>query len=481
MNTKRFLAALISMVMVISLLPVIVNASNGTTETIYWALTYSQNSSKPDTLILSSEEVTGAYSGTTDGVFTGTSEIPWYANRSTIKFIDIKDKISPTSTASWFYKLSNVEIITGLENIDTSNVTDMSNMFAYCSKLLSLDVSTFNTSNVTDMHNMFMHCDRLLSLNISGFDTKNVRDMSNMFFYCFELESLNVSHFNTSNVTNMYRTFGSCAALESIDVSSFDTSKVIDMSDMFYSCGSLLTLDVTGFNTENVTNMNGMFTSCYKLKSLDITNFNTSKVTNMGGLFSNCSSLESIDLSKLNTDNVTDMSSMFHGCSSLKTIDLSKFNAQNVSSFYMMLKNLSGTETLILSESMAANITSTSLTIDKPWYHSDGTECTTTAQMKEKGAGTYTKTKPVISITLNKDNVKVNNYSSGKLILASYNTDFSLLDCKIIPNNTISGEEISIVSTALNTNGASFIKAFLWSDTSLLTQLCDSEYVSLLN
>lgn len=39
----------------------------------------------------------------------------------------------PTSTRSWFYRFWNLQHIDGMENLNTSEVTDMSSMFAYCS------------------------------------------------------------------------------------------------------------------------------------------------------------------------------------------------------------------------------------------------------------------------------------------------------------------------------------------------------------
>ncbi|MCR5483356.1 MAG: DUF285 domain-containing protein, partial [Bacilli bacterium] len=42
-----------------------------------------------------------------------------------------------------------------LESFNTSNVTDMSQMFGDMSNLTSLDVSSFDTSKVTNMGKMF--------------------------------------------------------------------------------------------------------------------------------------------------------------------------------------------------------------------------------------------------------------------------------------------------------------------------------------
>ena len=54
-----------------------------------------------------------------------------------------------------FLSLSNLIKISGLENLTTAIVTDMSEMFKNCSHLSSLNLSSFNTENVTKMNYMF--------------------------------------------------------------------------------------------------------------------------------------------------------------------------------------------------------------------------------------------------------------------------------------------------------------------------------------
>ena len=200
---------------------------------------------------------------------------------------------TPTSLYKFFCYLSELEIITGLEYLNTANVTDMSYMFYGCSKLTSLDVTNFNTANVTNM--------------------------SSMFSSCLSLTSLDVTHFNTAKVTNMNKMFCNCSALTSLDVTKLNTANVTDMSYMFYSCSKLTSLDVTNFNTANVTNMSSMFSNCLSLTSLYLTNFNTEKVTNMSRMFFSCLSLTTIYASsKFVTTLVTDSSKMFYDCEKLK-------------------------------------------------------------------------------------------------------------------------------------------------------------------
>ena len=54
-------------------------------------------------------------------------------------------------------------------------------MFGNTKSLKELDVSSFNTSNVTDMSNMFYLCYKLYNLDISGFDMSKVTKMTEMF------------------------------------------------------------------------------------------------------------------------------------------------------------------------------------------------------------------------------------------------------------------------------------------------------------
>jgi len=204
--------------------------------------------------------------------------------------------IANESMIGYFYEFSNMTS-TDLSALDTSEATNMSQMFFNCRSLTSLDVSNFNTSEVTDMSDMFAGCNSLTSLDLRNFDTSKVTDMNNMF--------------------------AGCSSLTSLDLRNFDTSKVTDMNDMFSSCSSLTSLDLRNFDTSNVTSMGGMFSSCSSLTSLDLRNFDTSKVTTMGYMFEYCSSLTSLDLRNFDTSNVTFMRGMFGGCSKLTQITVS--------------------------------------------------------------------------------------------------------------------------------------------------------------
>ena len=230
--------------------------------------------------------------------------------------------IRPTTTKGWFDGCSKLAGVQGLSKLDTSKVTDMSDMFSGCSGLASLDVSKFDTSNVTNMNFMFCGCSGLTSLDVSGFDTSNVTNMGVMFASCRSLTSLDVSKFKTGNVTIMNQMFYNCRDLALLDVSGFDTRNVKTMYEMFCDCRSLTSLDVSKFKTGNVTDMGDMFYGCWSLTSLDVSGLDTSKVERMSSMFWNCLKLTSLDISDFDTSNGTNVNSMFYGCYGLEQVTL---------------------------------------------------------------------------------------------------------------------------------------------------------------
>ena len=200
---------------------------------------------------------------------SGEEKPAWETNKKNISQVVFEASFAnarPTSCYAWFQLFSNLKQIEGIENLNTENVTNMSDMFRFCSSLTSLDVTHFNTGNVTSMADMFSSCPRLAELDVTHFNTANVKNMSDMFASCSGLISLDVTHFNTANVK--------------------------DMSNMFYGCSGLISLDVTNFNTANVTNMRYMFKGCFKLKEIYVSDkFVTDDVIDSKDMFLGCHSL----------------------------------------------------------------------------------------------------------------------------------------------------------------------------------------------
>ena len=186
-----------------------------------------------------------------------------------IKKIKITGPLKLVGSAyAMFDSLSGLTEIEGLNQVDTSEVTNMCGMFYSCESLEHLDLSSFNTAKVTDMHLMFSLCYKLSSIDLHSFDTSSVTDMCFMFSLCTSLTSLDLSNFNTAKVTTMYSMFGNTNSLTSLDLSNFDTAKVTDMRDMFFGCQNLKTINISSFQMAQVTSKNEMLKSIPKLSTL---------------------------------------------------------------------------------------------------------------------------------------------------------------------------------------------------------------------
>ena len=131
---------------------------------------------------------TNGVSGTMKS-FEGYSSSPWYDYKTQIKSVKIEKGVKAGSKCS--YMFYGCDIVTAdVKELDTSNVTDMRNMFTFCKNLTSLDIGGWNTGNVTRMNEMFYGCSMLESLDIGSWDTGNVTSMINMFRGCSELTNL---------------------------------------------------------------------------------------------------------------------------------------------------------------------------------------------------------------------------------------------------------------------------------------------------
>lgn len=184
----------------------------------------------------------------------------------------------------------SVLLVRCASKIDTTNVTgitlkrtiwdDDSNSFASC-KAESLILKNFDTSECTNLSNLFQNCSNLKELDISSWDTSKVTGMRDMFSNCSSLTSVNLSYFDFSNIgSNILNDFNSlegmffyCLSLTSViwpeEVFINKNGKTVgSMSLMFYGCSSLTSIDLSSFNTSNVTNMGQMFSACSKLTNV---------------------------------------------------------------------------------------------------------------------------------------------------------------------------------------------------------------------
>ena len=219
-----------------------------------------------------------------------------------------------------------------VSSFNTSNVKRMDAMFYGCSGLTSLDVSNFNTSNVVRMTRTVDTVLNYYTGYSSGEEVEipesNKLIRFGMFAQCSSLTSIDLSSFNTSQVTDMRGLFEGCKKLTSLNVSSFNTSNVKYMDGMFKDCSSLTSLDLTNFNTSNVVSMGTVHRFFYNWGSAG--QYGNYRYEANGGMFENCTGLTSLDLSNSNTSNVTCMYKMFYNCTHLTYLNLSIFDMSHL-------------------------------------------------------------------------------------------------------------------------------------------------------
>ena len=327
------------------------------------------------------DNMRSARPGTIYNLNTGTTDTEWETAgvNTTVTWVDFDSSFAnarPTTTYSWFYNMQNLEQITGLQQLNTSAVTNMVWMFGRCSALKSLDLSSFNTANVTDMTAMFYGCSGLTSLDLVSFNTANVSSMKSMFYGCSELatiyagEDWNTDGVSSSNSTSMFEGCTSLVGGEGTEYSSYYVNKdrahidggidnpgYFSMKPYAQLDGSTLTFYYDaqygkrqgrslGLNADrsapkwyvNRTSITSVifdssfanacpatcfwwFSGMTNLNSIaHLEYLNTANVTDMTSMFQGCSGLDNLDLSSFNTANVTNMSNMFRGCSDLTTI-----------------------------------------------------------------------------------------------------------------------------------------------------------------
>ena len=213
---------------------------------------------------------------------------PLIVDRNQVREVRFEGPLTINGTVqSMFDTLPNLTTVTGLENLNTSNVYSMYGMFANCSSLSSIEgINKLDASKVTDMSYMFENCFKnpkdLISLDLSGLNI-----------------GLNINKNGNKDVPiTMKEMFRGCSKLKSIILpDKIDTSQVTDMTGMFYGCSNLVSVsypssdnsedpavDLSKFNTNSLQYMDYMFSGCTKLTALNIASFDMSQAIQTNGI-----------------------------------------------------------------------------------------------------------------------------------------------------------------------------------------------------
>lgn len=277
-----------------------------------------------------------------------------FSNCTNLQYVDLSnaDISNCTTMSNAFKNCSNITAIT-LPSAPSTKISNMSYAFQNCKNLTSL-TAPIDTSNVTNMTQLCTNMSNISELNLSTWNTSKVKTMTDMFSNCTNLSVLNIGRFDTSNATTMRGIFNNCTSLTSIDLSNFNTSSVTDMSYMFNN-SALTTINVTGFDTTNTSSFAFMF-GFMGISTLDISSFDMSNATNAMAMFTHCSNLTSIRLPTTDTPNLNNCANMFENCSNITDLSV-PFNTSKVTTINRMFANMTQLRTLDVSSMQTGNVT----------------------------------------------------------------------------------------------------------------------------
>lgn len=226
-----------------------------------------------------------------------------------------------------------------LYDVDTSLITDMSELFYKSSRKDFEGIEDWDVSNVEDMSYMFAYMSydsfesrskAKFNRNLNNWNVSKVKHMSFMFYYCNDFNQP-LDKWDVSNVEDMFRMFDNCKKFNQ-PLNSLNVSNVTNMSGMFQVAESF-NQPLDKWDVSNVTTMRAMFNYA-KAFNQDISNWNISKVEDMGYMFSICvnfnQSLNDWDVSKVKT-----MEGMFRSAFKFNQ-PLDKWDTRNVISVMLL-------------------------------------------------------------------------------------------------------------------------------------------------
>ncbi len=170
--------------------------------------------------------------GTTYFLNTDNNDAGWdtdgtKANVTRVVFDPSFADARPTTTYGWFYGMTHLQSVEGMEHLNTSKVTRMDYMFYDCYRLTNLHLSHFNTAKVERMSGMFSRCSGLTMLDLRHFNTAQVYEIRHMFIDCNNLRTIYVGDgWTTASMRYTWDMFKGCTSLVGGKGTTYDANHV---------------------------------------------------------------------------------------------------------------------------------------------------------------------------------------------------------------------------------------------------------------
>lgn len=124
---------------------------------------------------------------------------PWTQYSDEIEKVTINGEIILSEQPFLFKGLKQLEVIENIDQINISEVKDLSYMFYQTESLDSLDLSSWDVSNVTNMNHMFDGATNLEYLDLSNWDISNVVTMETFINAEMNIDILKLQNWDEMN------------------------------------------------------------------------------------------------------------------------------------------------------------------------------------------------------------------------------------------------------------------------------------------
>lgn len=169
------------------------------------------------------------------------------------------------------------------QGIEILNFPDCINNFRYYMRRVPITkLPTVLPRHITSLESMFWD-GQVMTSDLVGWDTSNITNMYQLFSMDWSPFNQDIGGWDVSNVTNMGSMFSRCILFNQ-DLSGWDVSNVTKMGGMFNDCKAF-NQDLSQWNVRNVTNMDSMFRGAYEFKN-NLTGWDVGKIAERPSEFS---------------------------------------------------------------------------------------------------------------------------------------------------------------------------------------------------
>ena len=167
------------------------------------------------------------------------TNVPWRKESNQIENVHILNQVKSRYMKSWFKKCNHLTTLINFQNLDTSDCTNFSNMFAYCELLKNInELEKLNVSNGRNFSDLFYHCKTLQNIEaLKNWNISNGINFTRMFECTNIYNVFTLENWDMSNCKKISSIFKDCIFLQNISIP--DSINHLTYT-MFYNCNENL-------------------------------------------------------------------------------------------------------------------------------------------------------------------------------------------------------------------------------------------------